>query len=91
MAAGLTMKYKPLGIGHTVKIKPQVKEHGGKVGRVVYEGQELGWRVVRATAIWRSYSGSVMRDWDYGGHDPSHADCSGDAVPGESGAYYLHQ
>jgi hypothetical protein len=47
MAAGLTMKYKPLGIGRTVKIKPQVKEHGGKVGRVVYEGQELGWRVVK--------------------------------------------
>jgi hypothetical protein len=41
------MKYKTLGIGRTVKIKPQVKEHGGKVGRVVYEGQELGWRVVK--------------------------------------------
>jgi len=41
------MKYRPLGMGQTVKIKPQVKEHSGKVGRVVYEGQELGWRVVK--------------------------------------------
>jgi hypothetical protein len=47
MVVGFTMKYKPLGIGRTVKIKPQVQGHGGKVGRVVYEGQELGWRVVK--------------------------------------------
>jgi hypothetical protein len=47
MVGDITMKNKPLGIGQTVKIKPQVKEHGGKVGTVVYEGQELGWRVVK--------------------------------------------
>ena len=41
------MKHKALGIGHQVKIKSRVEQHGGKVGRVVYEGQDLGWRVVK--------------------------------------------
>ena len=41
------MRKKPLGIGQPVKIKPQVKEHGGKLGTVVSEGRELGWNVVK--------------------------------------------
>jgi hypothetical protein len=41
------MKHKPLGVGQTVKIHPQVKEHGGKLGTVVFEGQELGWHVIK--------------------------------------------
>jgi hypothetical protein len=40
-------RHKPLGVWETVRIKPQVKEHGGKVGTVVYEGQVLGWPVVK--------------------------------------------
>ena len=30
-----------------MKIKPQVKEHGGKLGTVVYQGQERGWPVIK--------------------------------------------
>ena len=41
------MKKRSFDKGQTVKIKPQVNEHGGKVGTVVYAGQELGWRVVK--------------------------------------------
>ena len=41
------MKQTPLGAGQTVKIKPLVKEHGGKLGTVVYQGQERGWPVVK--------------------------------------------
>ena len=40
-------RHKPLGVGEKVMIKPQVREHGGKVGTVVSEGQELGWPVVK--------------------------------------------
>jgi len=41
------MRQKRLGLGQTVKIKPQVEEYGGKLGTVVYERQELGWHVVK--------------------------------------------
>ena len=41
------MKHKALGVGHTVKINPKVKEYGGKLGTVVYEGKKLGWYVVQ--------------------------------------------
>jgi len=43
------MRYRQrrLGLFETVKIKPQVKEHGGKRGTVVYEGQEFGRPVVK--------------------------------------------
>jgi hypothetical protein len=41
------MRPKSLRMGQTVKIKPQVKGYGCKVGAVVSEGQELGWRVVK--------------------------------------------
>ncbi len=41
------MKHKPLEIGQAVKIKPQVKELGGKLGTVVFDGKELGWHVVK--------------------------------------------
>jgi len=41
------MSRKPLSEGQIVRIRPQVKEHGGKVGTVVSEGEELGWRVVK--------------------------------------------
>ena len=41
------MKQKPLSEGQKVKIKPQIKEYGGKLGTVVCEGKELGWRVVK--------------------------------------------
>ncbi len=41
------MKRKPLEVGQRVKIKPQVKEHGGKQGTVVFDGRELEWHVVK--------------------------------------------
>jgi len=41
------MSRKPLCVGQTVKIKPQVKQHGGKLGVVVFAGEELGWRVIK--------------------------------------------
>jgi hypothetical protein len=47
MLVDMAMRQKPLRMGQTVNIKPQVKEYGGKVGTVVGEGQELGWRVVK--------------------------------------------
>ncbi len=41
------MKHKPLDLGQRVKIKPEVKEHGGKLGVVVFDGRELGWHVIK--------------------------------------------
>jgi hypothetical protein len=41
------MKEKQFSVGQTVRIKRRVKEHAGKLGTVVYDGQELGWRVVK--------------------------------------------
>ncbi len=43
----ISMKPRPLSEGQTVKIRPQVKDYGGKTGTVVYEGREFGWRVVK--------------------------------------------
>jgi hypothetical protein len=43
----MTHRHKPFGVMETVKIKPQVNEHGGKLGTVVYEGREFGWPVVK--------------------------------------------
>ncbi|MCX6904356.1 MAG: hypothetical protein NTW03_12935 [Verrucomicrobia bacterium] len=41
------MRPHPLELGDRVKIKPLIKEYGGKLGTVVYEGKELGWHVVK--------------------------------------------
>ena len=43
----MKQKHKPLGEGRKVRIKPQIKEHGGKLGTVVCEARELGWPVVK--------------------------------------------
>jgi len=47
----ITMKRKPLKMGQTVKIKPQVKGYGGQPGTVVCEGRQLGWRVVKVPEL----------------------------------------
>lgn len=41
------MKHQPLSVGQTVKIKPEVKEYGSRLGTVVWQGKELDWRVVK--------------------------------------------
>jgi hypothetical protein len=43
----MSYRHKPVREGQTVKVNPQVKEHGGKLGVVVSKGQELGWPVVK--------------------------------------------